>query len=186
MIVASSSLSPSLTCLISEVIHRTLIPTLTWNTLNNKVSLIYPDERDEAVSEALKLGNLFFHERDEDIGDEDSTHVKGCKAACEKDSALSSVCDSTCLGGGESFTGARFNGHNCGAGDPAKYGKACRLCYDDQEDAINADDALATEAADSSEHDAHVIMCSTKRPPDAINCPRECITDVNTVRACIA
>lgn len=153
--------------------------------------MIYPDEREEAVREALKLGNLFFHEQEEDIADADSSRIKGCKVACEKDrddddSAMSSVCDSTCLGGGESFIGARFNGHNCGAGNIAMYGKACRLCYDDQEAAINADDALAKEATDSSKPDAHVIMCSTKRPPEAINCHRECNMDINTVRVCIA
>lgn len=150
--------------------------------------MIYPDERDEAVSEALKLGNLFFHEREEESEDEASTRIKGCKAACEKasgdENSRISVCDSTCLGGGDTFTGARFNGHNCGAGNVAKFGKACRLCYEDQEAAIAADDALATEAADSSTPDAHVIMCSTKRPPEATNCPRECSNDINTVRAC--
>ena len=149
------------------------------------------DESDKMATNEIAPEALFFRRRVKGIGTRPTTVARqsfGCFEACgssessvEFGGVVSTVCDSTCV---ESYPGmgVRFNGQNCGAGDPSKYGKSCRMCYEDHDAALNADQALATSTENSWTTDDHVIMCATKRPPEAIDCPRECLDNMYTVR----
>ena len=111
----------------------------------------------------------------------------GCLEACGlggkpmKNGVLSTVCDATCVED-SSWMGVRFNGLNCGAGNPSKYGESCRLCFSDQLAALKADQALAVSNRNSSTPSVHVIMCETKRLPEAIGCSHGCGNNIDTVR----
>lgn len=114
-------------------------------------------------------------------------HIYGCHQACEnsgnmvEESAVSRVCDATCINDG-TWVGFRFNGRNCGAGNSLKYGESCRLCFTDQQAALDADKTLADSDGHSSTFHEHVIMCDTRRPPESIDCSTECKESIHTVR----
>lgn len=109
------------------------------------------------------------------------TEACGYKGAQDKSGELStSVCDPTCWGDGERGD-SRFGNHLCGAGDPSRFGSACRSCYTDQVAALEADKRLR-ENPDPDGREKHVIMCDTKRPPEALICSAECNSDHYTVR----
>ena len=105
----------------------------------------------------------------------------GSRGKVAEDNILSTVCDNTCVNN-HSGIGRRFNGHNCGAGDSSAYGESCRLCYNDRDAALIADQVLASPVENAWTPDDHVIMCETKLPPEAIDCHRKCADHVNTVR----
>lgn len=81
--------------------------------------------------------------------------------------------------------------HNPGA--PEEYGNHCRLCYNDRDAALRADRDLAEQSkvaaggevlpnvANEGRAGKHVIMCDTKRPPEALDCSSECTQATDTV-----
>lgn len=111
----------------------------------------------------------------------DDTHSV-CHTACgSADTAglpagTSTVCDDTC--DGES---ARFGGFLCGAGDSAKFGSMCRLCYTDVDEARREEQSLALARPAGDQEASHVIMCDTMRPPDAADCSDKCGRKEDTV-----
>lgn len=132
---------------------------------------------------------LFFRKPNMTINNQPKVvkwHFNECHMACEnaemleKDSFISRVCDATCLNN-NSWMSFRFNGHNCGAGDSSKYGKSCRLCFTDQQAALDADHVFTSSNGNLSTSHDHVIMCDTKRPPEAIDCSTVCKNNRNTV-----
>lgn len=90
-------------------------------------------------------------------------------------SGVSTMCDVTCDLHG------RFGGHLCGAGDSAKYGSSCRLCYTDQVAALAAEAELRNMDSVDDAAGKHVIMCDTKRPPAALECDAKCDLKADTV-----
>lgn len=77
------------------------------------------------------------------------------------------------------------------------FGDHCRLCYTDQEAALRADRELeqqykvttVAKTATGKRYEGgvtestrkHVIMCDTKRPPEALECTPECTKKTDTV-----
>ncbi|CAM9264062.1 unnamed protein product [Choristocarpus tenellus] len=123
-----------------------------------------------------------------------STGVGDCTRFCGGSShgilpkGTSTVCDPSCsLGGGKLLP--RFGGYLCGAGDDFKYGKGCRLCYTDLQEAQRADMALwdrSMQVVDRASNGScyerpHVIMCDTLSPPPAENCHEKCNVQGNAV-----
>lgn len=114
-------------------------------------------------------------------------YSEGCTDACgwqdnpTSIGGVSSVCDATCLRE-DAQASSRFNGYGCGAGDPAKYGEGCRLCYHYVSDALAAEQALASEDTSTAWSDVHVIMCNTKHPPQSTTCSTACDDNRDTVR----
>lgn len=92
----------------------------------------------------------------------------------------SSVCDRTCYAG---KGGARFGGFMCGAGDASKYGKQCRMCYLDLEEARKAQRLLLEEFVEGRgvEELKHVVMCETLLPPTPSTCSAKCAMKDDTV-----
>ncbi|CAM9592837.1 unnamed protein product, partial [Choristocarpus tenellus] len=98
----------------------------------------------------------------------------------------STVCDPSCSRGGGKLL-PRFGGYMCGGGDEFKYGKGCRICYTDLQEAQRADMALrdrSMHGVDRKSNEAcyeqpHVIMCNTLLPPPAKNCDKECTAQGN-------
>ncbi|CAM9279034.1 unnamed protein product, partial [Ectocarpus sp. 12 AP-2014] len=103
-----------------------------------------------------------------------SVHSPGLPAG------MSTVCDESCFSGW-SPAGPRFQGHNCGAGDPSLYGSTCRSCYTDEEVALAADRSLGNASSDPFLAGAHVIMCDTGEPPQASSCSLACRSMADTV-----
>ncbi|CAM9496666.1 unnamed protein product, partial [Choristocarpus tenellus] len=76
----------------------------------------------------------------------------------------------------------RFGGYMCGAGDMPKYGKDCRLCFTDLEEAQKEEMALwyhSMQGMDRGSNNIcherqHVIMCDTLSPPPAKECDWGC------------
>lgn len=145
-----------------------------------------------AVSAAVAGDTLFIHGSSVEGGsgtikmsrhlssDLGAERVSQCEAACGSHEAglppgLSTVCDPSCDSNG------RYASHLCGAGDPNKYGSMCRLCYTDQRAALIAEAEL--RRGDSPyEEPKHVIMCGTRRPPNALECTSKCGLKTDTVR----
>ncbi|CAM9650691.1 unnamed protein product, partial [Ectocarpus sp. 12 AP-2014] len=113
--------------------------------------------------------------------------TRDCMDACdlepqqhERTVGVSTFCDDSCSAGWSS-AGPRFGGHNCGVGAASQYGSTCRLCYTDQEKALDADKSLALSSSDPLMPDAHVVMCETGQPPPALGCPVACQKTDDTV-----
>lgn len=147
------------------------------------------DKEGEGIAKEIPRDTIFLRRRDKSTGPmsnaaEGSTYE--CRPACGSEETTvegnvsSTVCDATCMNG-HPWMGIRFEGHNCGAGDPLKYGESCRLCYNDQHAALDADRALTASNGMSWISHGHVIMCDTKRPPEAMTCSRECTKNLHTV-----
>lgn len=109
----------------------------------------------------------------------DASDELQCEAACGHDggdggilpAGASTFCDPTCTA-----FGSRFGGYLCGAGDSARFGAACRMCYADVEEARKAERML------SDADGLHVVMCDTQRPPAASECSDRCRLNKDTVR----
>ncbi|CAM9769234.1 unnamed protein product [Ectocarpus sp. 6 AP-2014] len=107
---------------------------------------------------------------------------------------MSTTCDDTCWAD-EKDEASRFDNHLCG--DSTLFGDQCRLCYTDRATALRADRELAQqykvttvantstgkryEGGGSESIRKHVIMCDTKRPPEALECTPECAKKTDTV-----
>lgn len=90
------------------------------------------------------------------------------------------VCDRSCS---PSEFGPRFDGLNCGAGDPEQYGENCRMCYENLDEAKKAEVELAQGGVRSpSFPPKHVVMCDTLLPPPTSACSNKCMRKVDTVR----
>ena len=148
------------------------------------------DEENEVLAAEIPPDALFLRRRDsapEKWSNTVEREADGCLPACGSQTNMaesddvSTVCDDTCVNG-HPWMGIRFDGHNCGAGDPSKYGESCRLCFKDQGVALLEDVVLAASNGITWASNVHVIMCDTKRPPEAMDCSRECTDNVNTVR----
>ena len=148
------------------------------------------EDEDAGVTNVIAPDVLFLRRRagsPETLLNKAEQEFRGCQEACGtrgnpmNNGVLSTVCDATCVED-SSWMGVDFNGLNCGVGNPSKYGESCRLCFGDQAAALKADQALAALTRNASTPPVHVIMCETKRPPEAVDCPRECEDDINTVR----
>lgn len=138
------------------------------------------------------------------VGRSDDPEADGCEPACgsldarPSTSGTSTVCDRSCYGGGEN--GARFGGFMCGAGDEGRYGRHCRICYVDVDEARQAEEKIRSELSltgvDGSGHRGlrgedsdkeagigvkHVVMCDTMLPPPALECTDKCARKVDTV-----
>ena len=94
-----------------------------------------------------------------------------CEAACGEPSedvfpaGISTVCDATC--------GIVDRGYLCGAGDSARFGAMCRVCFTDED--------VAREAQRKTNGARHVVMCDTMRPPPASECSNACGLKKDTV-----
>lgn len=75
------------------------------------------------------------------------------------------MCDATC--------GIAGRGYLCGAGDSAKFGGMCRVCFTDED--------VAREAQRKTSGSRHVVMCDTMRPPPAAECSNACGLKKDTV-----
>lgn len=110
-----------------------------------------------------------------------------CTSACGSSTLIpgetgtAAVCDRSCS---PSEYGPRFDGLNCGAGDPEQYGENCRMCYEDLDEAIEAEARLAQGNAVRRPNlsQKHVIMCDTLLPPPTSVCSTKCMRKVDTVR----
>ncbi|CAM9820997.1 unnamed protein product [Ectocarpus fasciculatus] len=158
----------------------------------------YFDVSDRHVAEAISQQTLFIHgntlsggnvERPVSETSPSPTHsiVRDCMSACdsaaqrhERTAGGSTFCDDSCATGWSS-AGPRFEGHNCGVGAAAQYGKTCRVCYTNQEIALAADRSLASSSSDPLRPDAHVVMCETGQPPPALRCSVACQNTDDTV-----
>eukprot|EP00903_Cladosiphon_okamuranus_P019226 g17680.t1 len=154
---------------------------VTTNLISN-VGYEHVDSR--SVSDAVAGETLFIHGSSVDNGNlaalkaisasaTGGSDASLCHKACGSDAATlvqgtSAVCDPTCTA-----SGSRFDGYLCGAGDSAKFGGMCRLCYTDVAEAREAESKLADGL--------HVIMCDTKLPPAAADCSDECRLEKDTV-----
>lgn len=148
------------------------------------------DKENELLGAEIPSDTLFLRRRDnapEKWSNTVEREADGCLPACGSRTVMvegdvvSTVCDATCVNDHPSM-GIRFDGHNCGAGDPSKYGESCRLCFKDQRVALLEDIVLAASNGISWASHVHVIMCDTQRPPEAMDCSRICMDGVNTVR----
>lgn len=144
----------------------------------------------QALSNAVAGDTLFIHGKSveggsRDIRDDADIDIEeaiepdvSCEATCgtehEESSGMSTVCDPSCE------TDNRFAGYLCGAGDPLRFGSSCRTCYTDQEAALVAEGELRLEDPFTSEA-RHVIMCDTRRPPEAMECSAKCTLKTDTV-----
>lgn len=103
-----------------------------------------------------------------------------CSSACDGGddtglpSGVSTFCDDTCAG-----DGARFDGFLCGASNTERFGQMCRLCYTDVDEARKMEKMLSDNGEDESRH---VVMCDSKRPPEASDCDEHCALKTDTVR----
>lgn len=144
----------------------------------------------QALSSAVAGDTLFIHGKSVEGGSSNIRDVAdvdiekaiepdiSCEAACgaedEASSGMSTVCDASCE------MGNRFDGYLCGAGDPLRFGSSCRTCYTDHEAALVAEGELRLEDPFTSEP-RHVIMCDTRRPPEARECSAKCTLKTDTV-----
>ena len=138
-------------------------------------------------STALAEDTLFIHgsriegsrrNTDDNVSAETVETMLPCDSSCGSSDGLpdgiSTVCDPSC------HVDGRFGGHLCGAGDSARYGSSCRLCYTDQVMALAAEADLREWDSEDAEG-KHVIMCDTMRPPAALECDDECALKADTV-----
>lgn len=160
----------------------------------------FKDVGDTDILHALAADTLFIHGSTKGGGstnwarvngrkiiDESSLSIEDCTPSCGKPdnrilrglSGTSNVCDVTCRMN-QNGDGSRFGGHLCGDNDRSKYGPACRTCYTDEKAALSADRKLGSHADTSGRH---VIMCDTKRPPQAKECSEACAKQRDTVSA---
>lgn len=142
----------------------------------------------DTIGTALAGDTLFIHGSrieggsrntiDEQVSAETAEAMLPCDASCGSSDGLpngmSTVCDASCDLNG------RFGGHLCGAGDSARYGSSCRLCYTDQVMALAAEAELRKGDSEDAEG-KHVIMCDTMRPPAALQCDDKCALKTDTV-----
>ncbi|CAM9858332.1 unnamed protein product, partial [Choristocarpus tenellus] len=100
----------------------------------------------------------------------------------------STTCDPSCSRGGGKLL-PRFGGYMCGVGDRAKYGKDCRLCFTDIEEAQKEEMVLWHRSMQNMDRGSnntcherqHVIMCDTLSPPPAKECDWECTSDGDAI-----
>eukprot|EP00903_Cladosiphon_okamuranus_P017929 g16497.t1 len=109
-----------------------------------------------------------------------------CKSACGSaatdatSDVVSTFCDPSCSPSWSS-TGPRFDGHGCGADDPARFGQSCRHCFKSQEAALAEERRLSSAEVEGRATGVHVVMCSTENPPPASECSDECMSAPDTV-----
>ncbi|CAM9766040.1 unnamed protein product [Scytosiphon promiscuus] len=160
------------------------------------VNVGFHDVDDMQVGLALSKETLFIHGSARSGGSVAHSAIKAmdpavetpvpdCTSSCASPQSavgLSSFCDESCVAGWSLFSaGPRFRGHGCGAGDVSVYGRSCRTCYTNQQDALQADRDLETSRLTSVSSAAHVVMCATGLPPPALDCSAECQESVNTI-----
>ncbi|CAN0034630.1 unnamed protein product, partial [Scytosiphon promiscuus] len=148
------------------------------------------------VELALSKGTLFIHGSPRSGGGVAHSGIRAvdpavempvpdCTSRCASSQStvgLSSFCDESCAAGWSlSSTGPRFGGHGCGAGDLSVYGRSCRICYTNQQDALQADRDLERSRPTFALSAAHVVMCATASPPPALDCSAECQESVSTI-----
>lgn len=120
---------------------------------------------------------------------DDHVSFTGCTPACGSDNdvgdyfGLSTFCDmATCSG--HDPAGSSFERFGCGAGDPSKFGSACRFCLNKSRDALNelAEDHVRLQQNSTSlVSDVLLAMCKTK-PSETVTCTQQCRDSVDTVR----
>lgn len=157
----------------------------------------FQDVTQTAVGMAVSGDTLFIHGSTDGGGsatnhavvdpkDSGPVVTPDCASACgladaDEDSEISSFCDSTCLSGWSS-AGPRFGGYGCGANDPSRFGKSCRMCFTNQKAALAEERRLASPEVMGPETGVHVVMCSTGNPPPARECSDECMSSTDAVR----
>ncbi|CAB1101450.1 unnamed protein product [Ectocarpus sp. CCAP 1310/34] len=97
---------------------------------------------------------------------------------------IATVCDhATCSAATAGSADGKPGAWSCGAGDEERFGKHCRSCYFDAEEALKADRILQNQAREVGEvQPRHVIMCDTLRPPEASTCSLKCALKKDTAR----
>ncbi|CAM9111525.1 unnamed protein product [Hapterophycus canaliculatus] len=144
------------------------------------------DEKQKAL--AVSKGTLFIHGSANSGGSIYNSMNKTANSAmrtsavdCTRSCAagqlavgILSFCDESCSAEWSPSpllpTGPRFGGQGCGAGDASTYGTSCRLCYENQQVALQADRDLEATRLTSVSAAEHVVMCDTQAPPAALNC----------------
>lgn len=150
----------------------------------------FHDVHGSALVDAVAADTLFIHGSASSGGSRHNTANfperpmppagVACTAACRYRQSpsvqigVSTVCDRLCSESPNTRLG-------CGAADKATFGDACRVCYNDVAvaRAVHLDRTLGRAPQDSDEY---VIMCNTRQPPDAEDCPTECSKKSDTVR----
>ncbi|CAM9328797.1 unnamed protein product, partial [Ectocarpus sp. 12 AP-2014] len=96
---------------------------------------------------------------------------------------MATVCDyATCSAATAGSADGKSGAWSCGAGDEERFGKHCRPCYFDAEEALKADRVLQNQTREAGEEQPdHVIMCDTLRPPEALTCSLKCATKKDTI-----
>lgn len=116
---------------------------------------------------------------------DDHVSITGCTPACGSNDeggdffGLSTFCDIA-----KCSSNYEIVGFGCGAGNPSKFGPACRLC-------LNESHALEEPAKDHSglpqkiaslESNVHMPMCNIKLL-EAVACTQQCSDNIDTVRS---
>lgn len=182
---------------LSDSCIRTLFYTPTpYAGVTQMANVGFQDVTQETVRASISRNTLFIHGRASGGGSAANTGVDverekrlaaitDCTSACGLpdqhgiQDSMSTFCDPSCSPTWSSV-GARFGGHNCGANDAPRFGNSCRLCHTNNDVAITEEQRLGSSMATPSTSAAHVVMCSTSRPPHAPECSEECKRTVDT------
>lgn len=130
------------------------------------------------IADAISTDTLFIT-GGASVG-EDDHEFDGCNSACGDPSMFdgppgtSTVCDERCV-----TVEGRYDAKPsaCGAGEASQLGRACRMCYTDRGAAVTAKKESPSSAVDD------VIMCDTKRSPEAADCSSKCASSPHAVGA---
>ncbi|CAM9423519.1 unnamed protein product, partial [Hapterophycus canaliculatus] len=174
-------------------------PLLPSHLITQIANVGYHDVNQKQKALALSKGTVFIHGSAHSGGSIDNsmdktvipaikTSALDCTSSCAAGQfavGISSFCDGSCSAEWSPSsllpTGPRFGGQGCGAGDPSKYGTNCRLCYANQQGALEADRVLEATRSSSVSSAEHVVMCDTQAPPAALECSAECQDLGNTI-----
>lgn len=130
------------------------------------------------IADAISTDTLFIT-GGKSVGEADH-ELDDCTSACGDPSMFdgppntSTVCDERCVA-----VQGRYHAKPsaCGAGEASQFGRACRMCYTAREAAVTAKKEAPSSAVDD------VIMCDTKRSPEAADCSSKCASSPDAVGA---
>lgn len=143
------------------------------------------------------MDTMFIHGSTKSLGSisnsvarptEDHTGFLGCSPACGFDYEVGrslgvyTFCDPKTCSSRDLQAGSIFERLGCGAGDPKKFGPACRFCIYENLETLNEKRKRLRQNLSSVMSDVPPPVCPSKMTSESDSCTQQCIDDHDTVR----
>lgn len=157
----------------------------------------FHDVSNQDVSNALTVNTMLIHGSTKSLGSitntvsrptDDDARFIGCSSSCGfhdevgASLGLSSFCDTTTCAHHDIPTGSISKRLGCGAGDPTKFGPACRLCVTEGLEKLDEKYTRLQRHLTSRIPDVSIIMCPSNMTSKFVTCSQQCSDELDTVR----